>query len=447
MRYDVAIIGAGADGLAAAALLARAGRRVVLLERAPQAGGRCVTSEFVPGFLVSPYADTVPSPPAPLLPLLGLTHLLEDFAPVGADIMRRRGRALARVLEAALAPAPQSLWQRLKATLFVQDERPWPGADWADQSIAALRAHAGQNDWRTALAGRAIDPELNGSAMALFAAPQSRVRRGGVGAAGAALQAAALKAGAELRLEAEVAEILLLRSGAGGVLLADGTRLEAEAVISTLDFKRTFLALFRWSDLPPGVLRAAGAWRMSQGRARLLLALAAPPGFSKPIFVSAGEEALSQFRHGVPPSAPAMLVDPVSARDPSLAPDGGAVVTLTLSGIPPRLFDGDWTQEKRETLLARALERLAPLKLPRLVGAATVLPADVEQALGLSGGDLDGGELAPDQMLSFRPGARTAVPGLYLAGPSSAAGPLGLGVAGLTAALALMADLSARSGR
>ena len=91
MRYDVAIIGAGADGLAAASLLARAGRRVTVLERASHAGGRCVTSEFAPGFLASPYADTVPSPPAALLPLLGLTGLMEDFAPMGADIMRRRG--------------------------------------------------------------------------------------------------------------------------------------------------------------------------------------------------------------------------------------------------------------------------------------------------------------------------------------------------------------------
>jgi phytoene dehydrogenase-like protein len=444
VRFDVAIIGAGADGLAAASLLARAGRKVVVLERAPHAGGRCVTSEFAPGFLASPYADTLATPPSSLLPLLGLGGMLEDFAPVGADIARRRGRALARVLEAALAPAPRGLWQRLKAQVLAEDARPWPGADWTDQSIAGLRAHAGQNDWCTALVGRATDPQLSGSALSLFAAPQSRVLCGGLGTVGAALQARALRAGADLRFGQEVAEILLARGGVYGMALGDGTRLEAEAVISTLDLKRTVLGLFRWSDLPPALLRDAGAWRMGGGRARLLLALEAPPSFAKPFFVPGGDNARSQFRHSVLPDLPPMLVDPVSARDSSLAPAGKAVLTLTLSAIPMRLFDSDWTQEKRELLLARALARLQPLNLPPLRGAATIVPPDMEDALGLTGGDLDGGELAPDQMLGLRPGARTTVPGLYLAGPSSAAGPLGLGVAGLTAALALMADLVAR---
>jgi phytoene dehydrogenase-like protein len=98
LRFDVAIIGAGADGLAAAALLARAGQTVAVLERAAHAGGRCVTSTFAPGFYASPYADTVPKPPPALGPLLGLgDDLLEDFAPVGADIVQRRARAPGRV--------------------------------------------------------------------------------------------------------------------------------------------------------------------------------------------------------------------------------------------------------------------------------------------------------------------------------------------------------------
>lgn len=142
-----------------------------------------------------------------------------------------------------------------------------------------------------------------------------------------------------------------------------------------------------------------------------------------------------------------MLVDPVSVRDPSLAPAGKAVVTLTLSCVPASLFDDPWDAQKRSLLLARVLERLEPLGLPGLVAAATIVPPDIEAALGLTGGDLDGGALAPDQMVGFRPGPRTPVSRLYLAGPSSAAGPLGLGVAGLAAAVAVMTDLSEGAAR
>jgi phytoene dehydrogenase-like protein len=449
VRYDAAIIGAGADGLAAASLLARAGRKVVVVERAAHAGGRCVTSEFAPGFFASPYADAVTQPPAALLPLLGLpAGLLDDFAPVGADIVRRRDKLLARILAEAVAPAPRSLARRLAAMAVPRISRPWPAADWSDRSIADLRAHTAQGDWRSALIGRATDPDLAGSALTLLAAPQARVRQGGLGTIGAALQLRAVRGGAELHFAREAAEIILSDGRAAGVALGDGGKLAARAVISTLDFKRTFLGLFKWADLPPALLRDTGAWRMAGARARLLLALEAPPCFARPFFVPEGwQEGMSAraaFRHGVVPFLPPLLVDPVSLRDPTLAPAGKAVVTVTLGCIPARLFDGPWTAQKRELLMARTLERLAPLNLPRVIAAAAIVPPDIEEALGLTGGDLDGGALAPDQMLSFRPGPRTQVPGLYLAGPSSAAGPLGLGAAGIAAAVAVMADLSSR---
>ena len=52
-RYDAIVVGAGHNGLVTAAYLARAGRRVLVLERRPIVGGACVTEETFPGFKVS----------------------------------------------------------------------------------------------------------------------------------------------------------------------------------------------------------------------------------------------------------------------------------------------------------------------------------------------------------------------------------------------------------
>ena len=52
-RFDAIIVGAGHNGLVTAAYLARAGRRVLVLERRHVVGGACVTEEIFPGFKVS----------------------------------------------------------------------------------------------------------------------------------------------------------------------------------------------------------------------------------------------------------------------------------------------------------------------------------------------------------------------------------------------------------
>ena len=56
-RYEAAVIGAGPEGLVASIVLARAGVRVIVLEKSEEPGGRATTLEFHPGFRTSPYAD------------------------------------------------------------------------------------------------------------------------------------------------------------------------------------------------------------------------------------------------------------------------------------------------------------------------------------------------------------------------------------------------------
>jgi phytoene dehydrogenase-like protein len=128
-------------------------------------------------------------------------------------------------------------------------------------------------------------------------------------------------------------------------------------------------------------------------------------------------------------------------------------MTATISAVPSRM-SGGWEEPRREQLAAIALaaaERAFPGVASLVLAQHVIVGSDVEQALGATEGDLDGGEIAPDQLLESRPlrGAawrdgRTPIASLFLAGRSSAASPFLLGAAGDLAARAVIADLKAR---
>ena len=85
------------------------------------------------------------------------------------------------------------------------------------------------------------------------------------------------------------------------------------------------------------------------------------------------------------PDAPPLLLDPVSRRDPSLAPDGAATATVTLGAIPYRLFDGGWTPKSARLLAAHALARIEkaiPGTLAILASVKIIVPPDMESGAG-----------------------------------------------------------------
>lgn len=448
MRYDACIIGAGPDGLACAARLAGAGLKVLLVERAAVPGGPCQTRSFAPGFAASPYGDEAPAIPAAIFRALDLARRGVIFsvsptrAPAGVAAIREA--VIARVLADAARPPPRfSLFRHAP-------EAPFPGEALATAALADVAPGF--------CALTPFDPAIPGSALALLEGASSGMPRGGFGRLATALTAAAREAGADISLGVEASDIRRRRGRAVAVALADGSEIETNAIVSTLDLRRTFLSFFAWNELPKALVERVGAFRPAPGIARLLVALSALPktlsDLRRPILRAGdAERAYHAFRSGIVPDQPPAMVRVVSAVDPGLAPDGAATVTVTLGGIPFRPFDGPWTHEKRLKLEAQAkavLEEALPGALATLLASELIVPADIENQLGLTDGDLMGGELSAAQMLGFRPfadcyGTRTPVPGLYLAGPSSSLGPIATCASGWAAAAAVLADRKERA--
>lgn len=444
LRYDACIIGAGAEGLSCAAWLASRGLKVFVAEREAQAGGRCSTREFAPGFRASPYCDEVPAIPDELFRAFDLA---------------RRGAILARSerLPAAIDVTREAVIARAMAEAEAQPSRgilkvrtgnaPWPGEELAGRSLVEAGGGA------ELLPSTLCDPALPGSALVQLTGAPGGLPLGGLGRLGRALRTAAEEAGAEISCGLEVTDIRRRRGRAASVGLADGSEIAARAVISTMDLKRTFLSLFAWNELPKPLVERVGGFRAAPGIARLLVAIDAPvEALRRPILMSAGaEDAYRAWRSGIVPERPPVLLRVVSAVDPFLAPERSATLTLTLGGIPHSPFDGAWTHEKRDRLRQTALaimDTMLPGTAAKVRAADLIVPPDIETELGLSEGDLLGGEMSPSQMLAFRPfpecrPPRTPVEGLYLAGPSSALGPLATCASGVAAARAVFADISA----
>jgi phytoene dehydrogenase-like protein len=482
LRYDAAIIGAGAEGLAAATILARSGLSVIVIERGAAAGGRYATREFHPGYRASPFADDIAQIPAALFWTLDLArhgaviapprhslalwpdrHHLVSFGesgavPLLAEADRRRQAVAARVLGAA-KEAPQ------RSPFRSRNQESWPGEDWATMTLADVLATANLAPDAAAhlaalsLSGGVGDPFLHGSAIHLLHAGASGHHlSGGPAALAKALLGAARAAGVAFSFGLEASDIQRRDGRIVAVGLADGSEIAARSVVSTLDLKRTFLSFFSWNALPKLLVRRVNAFRMAGSTARVLFALerepslAASGAFYGPIHAAPDlartREAFQAWRAGVLARELPVTFNFVTSRDPSLAPPAGAVVTATLGAVPFRLFDGAWTLEKRELLKARALdaaESVAPGFSALVVGAEVVAPPDIEDMLGATDGDLRGGEIAGDQMLGCGPWAEPALPrtpiaGLYLAGSHLTASAFASCVAGAAAAYALVAD-------
>ncbi len=159
------------------------------------------------------------------------------------------------------------------------------------------------------------------------------------------------------------------------------------------------------------------------------------------------EQASDSAKYGEASSRPFLLATIPSVLDPSLAPRGRHVMSVTMQYAPYRLREGTW-DERRDTLADTILERLAEVA-PNVPGAVlgrrVITPLDYETEYGLPEGSLLHGEMALDQMLFMRPVPgwaryRTPVEGLYLCGSGCHPGGAVTGAAGHNASRVVLDD-------
>jgi phytoene desaturase len=338
--YDVAIVGAGHNGLVAATSLARAGARVLVLERRGTVGGVATTEEISPGFRASPGASLcgllrpeviaelqlarhglqfLPCEPAVVSldgdrkPLRLWTDVRRSQSEIAAhspkdaetyprflDFLGQFAKALDPLMLRAppevQSPAYADAWflfrralrlRRVGAVALQQLLRvpPMPVKDlvgeWFETEL--LRASLAAD----ALLGTFQGPWSPGTAfglvrhlMATTAGVGWRFVRGGMGALSDALARAAQEAGVTLRTRSEVSRITSDAGRATGVELASGEMVRAKVVVSNADPKRTFLRLVESAELSPEFLLQVRNFEMDGAVAGVSLALSGLPHLS-----------------------------------------------------------------------------------------------------------------------------------------------------------------------
>jgi phytoene dehydrogenase-like protein len=496
-EYDVAIVGGGHNGLVAAHYLAAAGMSTVVLERRDIVGGCCVTEEFAPGYRASTGAYVLsmlrepiwndlklvergitvdPAGPAlNLFPDGSVMHLDDDLAKTQEEI-KRFSPADARALpgfEDELAdiaklilplfdttpPDPRHVRPRELAMLGGLAARNRARISdalflFGTSANQYLSEHFSSEQVRASLGWHAINdstggPSTPGTAFVLLHDHASEASgggirqwgfvRGGIGRLTEAMADSAREQGAEIRMEAPVASVLVEGSRAAGVVLESGEEVRAKRVLSNADPKTTFLKLLGDGLLPDDFRAAVSAYRCEGTSVKINLAVdrlpkaAAIDGdgvqpYHRGImevnpWVAQMDWAQAEARAGLAAGDPHIELCIPTVHDASLAPDGKHVVTIDVNSQPYTLAESDWGSI-RDDVADRAIAKLEGY-FPGLTESITerqvLAPTDLESRLGIWGGHALHGEMSFDQLFNLRPvrgwaDYRTPVRDLWLCG-------------------------------
>lgn len=466
-NYDAIIVGAGHNGLVCACYLAKAGRKVLVLERRPVVGGAVCTEEIWPGYKIdigsSVHLMIHRTPIVRELELEkhGLEYLEMD---PWAALPLPDGRALCfhRDLEQTCRSIAQvsprdadayrdfvTRWLPVSRGVFEAFQKPptmanfgrhvmfakSPGRSTADtlrlilssygrlisETFESVEVRAAMG-WLAAQSGPAPTEPGTGPFAAWWGAVHetgAKRARGGSGMLTVALRRAFESMGGDVLTDAPVERILVEEGKAVGASVG-GHVYHANAVVAACHVLTTFESLLRPEDVPEDLKNRLRALNVGNGFGMTVRCAASELpdyGGGWPTSVHNGMQLLcptpeflldayADYVGGRPSRKPPVLAMTFTALDDTLAPPGKHVVQLWSQYFPYARRDGknwDETREEVANSICETLYAYAPNMRGAILDRFIQTPLDLERTLGLLRGNVMHLEMSLDQMFAFRP--------------------------------------------
>lgn len=465
-KYDAIVVGGGHNGLVCSALLAKAGKSVLVLEANGQVGGAAITREFAGGYTVSACAHLLyqlqssvqkdlklkPQLAADDLATIALSehgeHVridglkVEGVSKADGDSYRefqKRMLRFAKMLNTYFNKTPPRLGSKDMADLVTLGRLGFDLRRMGKQEMQEFLRMIGMNI-HDELTERFESPLLKGAlsldaVLGTHLGPRSpntmltylyrlagdygRVASpaGGMGSISEELAHVAREAGVTIRTGMPVKRIVIENGRVAGVETKAGDRFESMTVVSNADPKRTIMDLVGAQHVEARFTHRVHHLRSRGNAAKLHLALDGLPtiagldkrDFAERIVIAPDEHyverAFNPAKYGASSPDPVIEITFPSVRDETMAPTGKHVMSAIVQYAPYDL-KGGWTEEARaefEAATIRTIEKYAPDIASRISASELLTPADIEKEFHITGGHWHHGELTMDQFMFVRP--------------------------------------------